>query len=123
MSVVNIITLSALLATSDLAQTTVDDPQCDCLLTNGTTPTYFKSHGFWDFRSLSQFAVVNPPELKLSVEESANANFTTPYLNYDSGFGKFWAVQNWNDCNEDFPNQNSFKNLYIEENRGLQSQT
>jgi hypothetical protein len=49
---------------------------------------------------LSQYAVVNPPGLKLSVEESANADFTTPYLNYDSEFGEFWTAQKWNDSNE-----------------------
>jgi hypothetical protein len=123
MSIVNLAAVSALLAMSALAQTTVDDAQCDCFLTNGTAPTYFKSHGFWDFRSLSQYAVVNPPGLKLSVEESANADFTTPYLNDDSKFGEFWAAQNWNDGNDDFPDQNSFNNLYIERNRGSQSQT
>jgi hypothetical protein len=26
-----------------------------------STITYFKSHGFWDFLSLSQYAVMNPP--------------------------------------------------------------
>ena len=124
MSVSNIAAVTGLLAFSALAQITVDDSQCDCFLTNGSAPTYFQSHGFWDFRSLSQYAVVNPPGLKLSVEESANADFTTPYLNYDSDFGQFWGAQTWGTVSEDgFPNQNSLNNLYIERNRGLQSQT
>lgn len=125
MSVVNIAAVSALLVCSALAKTTVDDSQCDCFLTNGTAPTYFKSHGFWDFRSLSQFAVVNPPGLKLSVEESQNADFTTPYFDYDSEFGQFWGAQTWGlPGNKDLlPNQNSLNNLYIEKNRGLQSET
>jgi hypothetical protein len=121
---------AALLAMSALAQTTVEDSQCDCFVTNGTTPTYFKSHGFWDFRSLPQHAVVNPPGLKLSAEESADADFTTPYLDFDSEFGEFWALQNWgttpSEEDEDgglLPNQNSFNNLYIERNRGHQSET
>ena len=123
MPVANIAAVTSLLAFSALAQATVDDSQCDCFLTNGSTPTYFKSHGFWDFRSLSQHAVVNPPGLKLSVEESANADFTTPYLNYDSEFGQFWGAQTWGTDDEDFPNQNSLNNLYIERNRGHQSET
>jgi hypothetical protein len=129
MPVANIAAVSALLAFTALAQTTVPDSKCDCFLTNGTAPTYFKSHGFWDFRSLSQYAVVNPPGLKLSVEESANADFTTPYLNYDSEFGQFWGAQTWGTTpSEDeesnlLPNQNSLNNLYIEKNRGHQSET
>ena len=92
MPIANIAAFSALLASfTILAQsTTVPDSECDCFLTNDTAPTYFRFHGFWDSRSLSQYAVVNPPGLKLSVEESANADFTTPYLNYDSEFGAFW---------------------------------
>jgi hypothetical protein len=59
---------------------------------------------------------VNPPGLKLSVEESANANFTTPYLNHDSEFGPFWGDQTRGTTpgeNEDdlLPNQNSLNNL------------
>ncbi|KAI9146970.1 Beta-glucanase [Paramyrothecium foliicola] len=123
MPIQNIVIVSALLAIPALAQTIVDDSQCDCFLTNGTTPTYFKSHGFWDFRSLSQYAVVNPPGVLNSIEENANADFVTPYLNYDSEFGKFWYAQTWNNGNKDFPNQNTLNNLYIERNRGLQSQT
>ena len=123
MSVTNIAAVTSLLAFSALAQTTVDDSQCDCFLTNGSTPTYFKSHGFWDFRSLSQYAVVNPPGLKNSIEEGANADFTTPYLDWDSEFGQFWGAQNWGTNDPDFANQNSKNNLYIERNRGYESDT
>jgi hypothetical protein len=125
MPVAKIAAAAALLAFSAQAQTTVDDSECDCFFTNGTAPTYFKSHGFWDFRSLSQYAVVNPPGLKLSVEESENADFTTPYLNYDSEFGAFWGAQKWGSLGSDdlLPNQNSLNNLYIERNRGYESDT
>ena len=125
MPVAKIAAAAALLAFSAQAQTTVDDSECDCFFTNGTVPTYFKSHGFWDFRSLSQYAVVNPPGLKLSVEESENADFTTPYLNYDSEFGAFWGAQKWGSLGSDdlLPNQNSLNNLYIERNRGDVSDT
>jgi hypothetical protein len=48
MPVARIDGVSALLAFfTDLAQkSTVPDSQCDCFLTNGTAPTYFKSHSF-----------------------------------------------------------------------------
>jgi hypothetical protein len=70
---------------------------------------------------------MNPPGLKLSIEESAAADFSMPYLNYDSDFGQFWGAQTWGtNPGEDedlLPNQNSLTNLYIETNRGHQSET
>lgn len=79
----NIATVSTLLASFTILahSTTIPDSECDCFLINGTAPTCFKFHGFWDFHSLAQYAVMNPLGLKLSVEESANADSTTPYLN------------------------------------------
>jgi beta-glucanase (GH16 family) len=105
------------------AQVVVDDSECDCYLTDGTAPTYFKSHGFWDFRSLSEHAVSEPPAVPDTVQGNADADFGSAYLNWDSEFGQFWGPQNWDNGNTDFPNVNSYNNLYIERNAGGESDT
>lgn len=89
---------------------------CDCYLIDGAFPTYYKSHGFWDFRSLSQYAGV-PPVLD-SIDANKNADFSSSYFNWESEFAQFWGPQNWDNGAQDFVNVNSYNNLYIEKSDG-----
>lgn len=109
-------------ASPAIAQQVVSDAQCDCYLSDGRFPTYFKNHGFWDFRSLGQYAKV-PPVIQ-TLDGNKNADFTSPVFNWDSDFAKFWGPQHWAK-NEDtaFPMVNSFNNLYIEKNNNGDSDT
>lgn len=108
--------LASLLAAAPaaLAATTVDDSQCDCYLSNGTKPTYYANHMFFDFRSLSQYASI--PDLISTLEGNANAGFTSDYFNWESEFAQTWGLQNWSNEDADFPMQNTFNNIYIQEN-------
>ncbi|KAM5361530.1 hypothetical protein ACJZ2D_013038 [Fusarium nematophilum] len=100
---------------------TVSDSQCDCYVTNGTRPTYYSGHMFWDFRSLSQHAGV--PPLIQTVQGNAEADFTSPFFNWESEFGQTWGLQRWNNGAEGFSNQNSYNNIYIEKNSDSSSDT
>ncbi|CAH0057484.1 unnamed protein product [Clonostachys solani] len=75
---------------------------CDCYLIDGAYPTYYKSHGFWDFRSLPQYAGV-PPVLD-SIDANKNADFSSSFFNWESEFARFWGPQNWDNGAEDFVN-------------------
>ncbi|CAH0025019.1 unnamed protein product [Clonostachys rhizophaga] len=55
---------------------------CDCYLIDGAYPTYYKSHGFWDFRSLTQYVGV-PPVLD-SIDANKNADFSSSYFSWES---------------------------------------
>jgi hypothetical protein len=93
---------------------TVDDSQCDCYVTNGTKPTYYAGHMFVDFRSLSQYAGI--PDIINTVEGNANADFSSDYFNWESEWAQTWSVQNWSNEDESFPMQNSYNNVYIQDN-------
>lgn len=109
-------------ATPSVAQEVVDDSQCDCYLSDGRFPAYFKSHGFWDFRSLSQHARV-PPVIN-TIQGNKDADFTSPVFNWESKFTQFWGPQHWaKNENTDFPMVNSYNNLYIEQNTDGKSDT
>ncbi|KAF7552428.1 hypothetical protein G7046_g7407 [Stylonectria norvegica] len=106
-----------LLAVAQIASSAkvVDDSQCDCYLTNGTKPTYYKSHMFWDFRSLSKYAKVPGP--LATVESNRKADFSSTYFNWDNQFGQTWGVQNWdNNQTKPYVMINSKNNVYIEHN-------
>ncbi|KAM0230447.1 hypothetical protein ACHAPO_009211 [Fusarium lateritium] len=100
---------ASLLAIAPLA--IAQDPACDCYMTEGQ---YYKDHSFFDFRSLSQHAGV--PPLIDSIQGNAEAGFTSDFFNWGSDFSKTWGAQKWNNGNKDFPMQNTYNNLYIEEN-------
>lgn len=96
---------------------------CDCYLIDGDTPTYYKDYGFWDFRSLSQYAV-DPPVLD-TAEENVKAGYTSDYFVWGTDFRKFWGPQNFHKKSDDgkYTCQNSFNNLYIAENPNGDSET
>lgn len=109
-------------ATPGLAAKVIDDSQCDCYLSDGRFPTYFKNHGFWDFRSLSDHAGV--PAVINTVQGNKDAPFTSTVFDWNSDFAKFWGAQNWaKNQDTEFPMVNSYNNLYIENNSGGQSDT
>ncbi|KAI9147474.1 Concanavalin A-like lectin/glucanase, subgroup [Paramyrothecium foliicola] len=120
---VNAAFVSSLLAASAFAQTVVDDSECDCYLIDGSAPTYYKDHGFWDFRSLSEHALASPPVVPDTVQGNIDADFPNAYLNWNSGFTEYWGPQNWENGNATFPNVNSYNNLYIARNEGGESDT
>lgn len=93
---------------------------CDCYLIDGSSPTYFKNYGFWDFRQLSQFAGI-PPAID-TASGNSQAGFTSDYFGWSSEFQKFWGPQSWNNSAE-FMNVNSFNNLYIAPNSNGDSDT
>lgn len=92
------------------------DPQCDCYLTDGSSPTYFTSHGFWDFRSLSQYA--SSPAVIDSVDGNANAPTTSPYFNWGTSLRDFWAPQQYKNGNNTFPMVKTLNNLFIQRDGG-----
>ncbi|KAI5467966.1 concanavalin A-like lectin/glucanase domain-containing protein [Mariannaea sp. PMI_226] len=94
---------------------TVDDSQCDCYVTNGTKPTYYAGHMFFDFRSLSQYAGV--PDVINTVDGNANADFSSSYFNWESKFAQTWGLQKWSNEDASFPMQNSYNNIYIQANK------
>lgn len=104
-----------------LAANVVDDSHCGCFVTDGNYPTYYKQHGFWDFRFLSNKARV-PPVIK-DVNGNLNADFTSDYFNWDSEFAQFWGPQHWSNEEPGFPMVNSYNNLYIEKNADGNSDT
>ncbi|KAJ4263463.1 hypothetical protein NW762_006282 [Fusarium torreyae] len=88
---------------------------CDCYVTEADGPQYFTGHSFFDFRSLSQYAGV--PGLIDTLEGNAQAGYTSAFFsNENSQFRQFWGPQNWWNENEEFPMQNTYNNLYIEDN-------
>jgi hypothetical protein len=88
-------------------------PACDCYLIDGSHPTYYSSYGFWDFRSLSQYAGV--PEILESIDANQNAPVTSGAFSAGSEFAAFWKPVNRLHGNT-FSNQYSPNNLYIEMN-------
>ncbi|KAK7433332.1 hypothetical protein QQZ08_000271 [Neonectria magnoliae] len=105
--------LASLLAAAPVVLA-VSASDCDCYLSNGTKPTYYAKHMFFDFRSLLQYAGI--PDLIDSLEGNADANFTSAYFDYESEFGQTWGLQQWSNEDPDFPMQNSFNNVYIQDN-------
>ncbi|KAF4455607.1 hypothetical protein F53441_2131 [Fusarium austroafricanum] len=87
---------------------------CDCYVTKGDDPQYYTTHSFFDFRSLSQYAGV--PPLIDTVQGNAEAPLTSDFFKWENEFAQTWGPQKWVNGNNDFPMQNTYNNLYIEEN-------
>jgi beta-glucanase (GH16 family) len=70
----------------------VDDADCDCYLINGSVPTYYSKHLFFDFRNLGGHAGV--PAVILNATESSAAPPTSDY--FDSApWTDVWELQSW----------------------------
>ncbi|KAG6005303.1 hypothetical protein E4U21_000278 [Claviceps maximensis] len=93
------------------------DPKCDCYRTDGPSMTYFNSHVFTDFRSLSQYA--KTPAVISSVDGNANAGTTSPFFNWGTALRDFWAPQQYKNANSTFPMVKTLNNLYIQKDTEL----
>ncbi|KAI1740105.1 concanavalin A-like lectin/glucanase [Xylaria scruposa] len=71
----------------------VTDSRCNCYRTNSSASHYFKSHKFFDFRSLSQYARVSAPID--TAQGNADAPVTSAYFQSPE-WTNVWAIQNWN---------------------------
>ncbi|KAI1336960.1 carbohydrate-binding module family 1 protein [Xylariaceae sp. FL0016] len=101
------------------------DAKCNCYRTNTTTSHYFKSHRFFDFRDLSQYAKVPAPIG--TPDGAANAAPVNAYFNSPE-WNSVWSIQNWNNSaqmggNSDVTGSdatilmvNSANNIYIQHN-------
>ncbi|KOS20674.1 Endothelin-converting enzyme 2 [Escovopsis weberi] len=74
------------------------DPPCECFLINGTVPTYYNHHMFYDFRSLSEFARV-PPNIENS-SDASGAGASSAYFSHPN-WTDIWDIQTWD--NSDGP--------------------
>lgn len=110
---------SALSRRAELAKS---DDDCNCFLTNGSTPEYYTSHLFFDFRSLADDASV--PDVITSYSESGTASATSKYFKSDE-WNDVWSLQGWNNSKEDGKGLsgdatvkmvNSPNNVYIQAN-------
>lgn len=89
--------LLATLATSErivlnARDSDADQGDCECFLTNGSHPTYFSEHMFFDFRSLSDYAGV--PDPLADGEEAGDAPPTSDYFSGDE-WTNTWQIQGW----------------------------
>ncbi|KAI8626931.1 glycoside hydrolase family 16 protein [Xylariaceae sp. FL1651] len=97
----------------------VNDVQCNCYLTNDSSASYFTTHKFFDFRSLSQYAKV--PDPIADPYDSSQALATSNYFLADN-WTTIWGIQSWNNSASvqtgDAPvlMVNSPNNIYIESN-------
>ncbi|KAI1862522.1 hypothetical protein JX265_009236 [Neoarthrinium moseri] len=106
----------------------VNDKSCDCYLTNGSTGTYFTTHKFYDFRSMSQH--VNVPAVLSDPDAAGQADVSNDYFNSQE-WTDAWGIQQWNNsANLDSGDAsvlmvNSPSNVYFEKNTesGAQSDT
>lgn len=102
----------------------VPDSSCNCFLTNGTEPTYYANHIFFDFRNLSQYAAV--PDVISTIDDTPTAPPTSDYFKSDT-WTKTWELQTWNNSGGDATKSpftgdatvlmiNSPNNVYIDKN-------
>lgn len=99
------------------------DNDCECYLTNGSSPEYYTSRAFFDFRSLSKHASI--PDIVTTFSENAKAPIANNYFKSDD-WTSTWQIQDWNNSKSlkkssttddpKIPMTNSFSNVYIEEN-------
>ncbi|KAG6041363.1 hypothetical protein E4U41_004773 [Claviceps citrina] len=73
----------------------VSDSKCACYLTNGTDPTFYKAHQFFDFRNLAEFASSNGPDVLSSAKDTASAPPTSSFFTSDV-WTSTWQTQTWN---------------------------
>lgn len=76
----------------DYPQVASDD-ECECYRTNGSDAAYFKTHQFFDFRSLSEYAGV--PDIIPDEWNSSHAHATSDYFLSDKWTDN-WGIQSWN---------------------------
>ncbi|CAK7246285.1 MAG: hypothetical protein STHCBS139747_007912, partial [Sporothrix thermara] len=69
------------------------DANCTCYLTNGSTPSYYSHHKFFDFRRLGRYA--GTPPIIQSVSENAIAPPTSEFFASDA-WSSMWQAQTWN---------------------------
>ncbi|KAL7911042.1 glycoside hydrolase family 16 protein [Trichoderma velutinum] len=68
------------------------DSVCDCFLSNGTQPSYFSNHMFFDFRNLTKDAGV--PALITNETLATIARPTSEYFS-DDEWTSVWQLQGW----------------------------
>ncbi|KKP05982.1 hypothetical protein THAR02_01938 [Trichoderma harzianum] len=68
------------------------DSVCDCFLSNGTQPSYFSNHMFFDFRNLTKDAGV--PALITNETLATIAPPTSEYFS-DDEWTSVWQLQGW----------------------------
>lgn len=69
------------------------ESDCDCFVINGSRPTYFSEHMFFDFRDLGDYAGV-PDSIIASAEENSNSPPTSDYFTQDD-WASIWQIQGW----------------------------
>ncbi|KAG5979481.1 hypothetical protein E4U55_005119 [Claviceps digitariae] len=90
------LTTAVSLATTALAAATpISDSKCTCYLANGTEPTFYQAHRFFDFRSLAHVASSSAPDVLSSAKDTSSAPpsssfFTSPL------WTSTWQTQSWN---------------------------
>ncbi|OAQ84845.1 xylanase 3 [Purpureocillium lilacinum] len=88
-----------LVRTAQAASSTVqlvNDTGCGCFLTNGSEPTYYARHMFFDFRSLGQYARV--PDI---ITNDTVASYSPPTSDFfaRNRWNDTWQVQGWSNRN------------------------
>jgi beta-glucanase (GH16 family) len=99
--------------------TPIDDADCDCFQTNGSSEAYFSNHLFLDFRSLAQYAGV--PPLVQHHSNTSSTQVTSAYFS-SSKWTNYWSIQSWNNSaslgtdssDATIPMTNSPQNIYID---------
>lgn len=76
------------------AQKDNNEANCDCYLTNGSTPSYFQYHTFDDFRTIDTSLVVVPTVLQ-DVGNDQTSQVASDYFTNDWWTSR-WEIQNWN---------------------------
>ncbi|KAK5996235.1 hypothetical protein PT974_04667 [Cladobotryum mycophilum] len=100
-----------------------EDSMCDCFLINGTVPTYYTNHMFFDFRGLSNYAGV--PDL---IKDETLASSAPPSSDFfaNKNWTDIWNIQTWDNSlgeGEGYSNDggvlmvNSRSNVFIESNK------
>lgn len=69
------------------------ESDCDCFLINGSNPTYYNEHMFFDFRDLNDYAGV-PGSITSSATDNSNAPPTSDYFSEDD-WTSVWQLQGW----------------------------
>src|SRR3569833_660058 len=111
---------------SGLNFTLTTEEKCGCYRTNATSPSFFASHHFADFRSLPQY--VSSPNVITDAASSQSAPPTNQFF-AAANWTSMWRATNWNNLemmrmnNSDISGSdaaymmvNSPNNIYIEKN-------
>lgn len=84
----------ATLSSHGTAQKDNNAADCDCYLTNGTTPAYFRYHTFDDFRDIDENLVAVPTVLK-SDASNRRTEVASGFFLSDWWMSR-WDIQSWN---------------------------